>query len=63
MLQLGKRGLVFLVSLTFAISCQNEKNNMIKAKAPVAKKVPKELTYHNDTRVDDYYWLKDMNSL
>ncbi len=62
MLQLGKRGLVFLVSLTFAISCQNEKNNMIKAEAPVAKKVPKELTNHNDTRVDDYYWLKDRDN-
>ncbi|MGQ1908315.1 S9 family peptidase [Marinifilum sp. RC60d5] len=26
-------------------------------KAPVAKKIPKELTIHNDTRIDNYYWL------
>lgn len=25
--------------------------------APVAKKVPKELTTHDDTRLDNYYWL------
>jgi len=26
---------------------------------PTAKKVAKELTIHNDTRTDNYYWLKD----
>ena len=26
---------------------------------PVAKKIPKELAIHNDTRTDDYYWLND----
>ena len=26
-------------------------------KAPVAKKVPKEMTIHGDTRIDDYYWM------
>ncbi|MBT8301418.1 MAG: S9 family peptidase [Maribacter sp.] len=56
---MGKRMLVFVVSLTFAVSCQNEKNTMIKHKAPVAKKVPKELTIHNDSRIDDYYWMND----
>jgi len=25
--------------------------------APVAKKVPKELTTHGDTRIDNYYWM------
>ena len=25
---------------------------------PTAKKVPKELTTHNDTRIDDYYWMR-----
>ncbi len=28
-------------------------------KAPVAKKVPHEMTIHGDTRVDNYYWLND----
>ena len=27
--------------------------------APVAKKVPKELTIHDDTRIDNYYWLNE----
>ncbi len=29
----------------------------VKVKAPTAKKVAKELTIHNDTRTDNYYWL------
>lgn len=28
-------------------------------KAPVAKKVPHEMTIHNDTRTDNYYWMRD----
>jgi len=31
-------------------------NNM---KPPKAKKIPKELTIHGDTRTDNYYWLRD----
>jgi len=27
--------------------------------APVAEKIPKELTIHGDTRVDDYYWFNE----
>ena len=59
MIHIGKRMLVFMVSLTLAVSCQNEKNTMTKTEAPVAKKVPKELIIHNDTRIDDYYWMND----
>jgi oligopeptidase B len=29
---------------------------------PVAKKVPKELTIHGDTRIDNYYWMKERNN-
>ena len=29
---------------------------------PRAKKIPKELSIHGDTRVDPYYWLKDRNN-
>ena len=28
-------------------------------KAPTVKKIEKKLTKHNDTRVDEYYWLND----
>ncbi len=27
--------------------------------APIAKKIPRELTIHNDTRIDPYYWLRE----
>jgi oligopeptidase B len=29
---------------------------------PVAKKIPKELTAHGDTRIDDYYWLNQRDN-
>jgi len=29
---------------------------------PVAEKIPKELTIHGDTRVDDYYWLNERDN-
>jgi len=29
---------------------------------PIAKKIPKELTIHNDVRIDNYYWLNDNNN-
>jgi oligopeptidase B len=51
--------LVSLVSLIFALSCQNEKQTMTTHDSPVAKKIKKELTIHNDIRVDDYYWMND----
>lgn len=31
-------------------------------KAPVAHKIPKELNIHNDTRIDNYYWLSDKDN-
>ncbi len=36
---------------------------MIKThKAPIAKKIPKCLEIHNDTRIDDYYWLNQRDN-
>ena len=32
---------------------------MAHPKAPIAKKIPKELVIHDDTRIDDYYWLNE----
>ena len=29
---------------------------------PVAKKIPKELSLHGHTRIDDYYWLRDRDN-
>jgi len=28
-------------------------------KAPIAKKIPKELTIHGESRIDNYYWMND----
>jgi oligopeptidase B len=28
-------------------------------KPPIAKKIPKELSIHGDTRIDNYYWLRE----
>ncbi|MGK0391224.1 MAG: oligopeptidase B [Maribacter sp.] len=28
-------------------------------KPPIAKKLPQELTIHNDTRIDDYFWMRE----
>ncbi|MFA9290510.1 MAG: S9 family peptidase [Solirubrobacteraceae bacterium] len=39
-------------------SSTTEKENLTTA-APVAKKIAKEITTHNDTRIDNYYWLND----
>lgn len=47
----------------FAISCLTlpsyAQQNMTP---PIATKIPKELTIHNDTRTDNYYWLNDRNN-
>ncbi|RKY54779.1 MAG: oligopeptidase B, partial [Candidatus Neomarinimicrobiota bacterium] len=46
---------IFAVLMLLILSSCGEK--MIKA--PIAKKVNKEMTIHGDTRVDPYYWLKE----
>lgn len=52
-----KKRLFLGISLIFALSCKSQKKNMIKP--PVANKSPKELLKHNDTRIDNYYWLNN----
>lgn len=48
---------VFLVAIIFLIlSACSQKNEIMP---PEAKKVPKELTIHGDTRMDNYYWLNE----
>ncbi len=56
---LSKKIFIPLFTLIFAFSCQTQKENMTSATPPVAKKQPKKLEIHGDTRVDDYYWLND----
>lgn len=49
-----------VVSILLLTGC-NEKKTMrdVKATPPVAKKIAKELTIHNDTRIDNYYWMNE----
>jgi len=49
---IGLLGLLFIVT-----SCEKLKESKIIP--PKAKKIKKELTIHNDTRIDNYYWLRD----
>ncbi len=52
-----KYKVVLLGCLIFGASCQIKETDMNNAKAPIAKKVPKELIKHDDVRIDDYYWM------
>ena len=59
MMRIKKLIALLLVCVTFTLSGQNDEKNMIKAEAPTAKKVPKNLEKHGDVRVDNYYWMND----
>lgn len=48
-------GLLFMLT-----SCKNDltSSENQSAQAPIAKKIPEKLTTHNDTRIDDYFWMR-----
>jgi len=50
-----KRIFNYLAIAIIAVSCTSK----VEVKPPVAKKIPKELTIHGDTRIDNYYWMND----
>ena len=43
-----------LLALILFINCKQSES----PQPPVAKKVPKELSIHDDNRVDNYYWMR-----
>ncbi|HAF30457.1 MAG TPA: oligopeptidase B [Bacteroidales bacterium] len=49
-----KAGLLFS-GIIFTISCTND----IQMNIPDVKKIPRELTIHGQTRVDNYFWLNE----
>lgn len=51
------KNLIFSLSLAILFLAACSTGNKIKP--PVAKKVPKELTIHGDTRIDNYYWMNE----
>ncbi|MDA3904481.1 MAG: S9 family peptidase [Bacteroidales bacterium] len=48
--------IIALIAISFAFSACNNLENM-KLKPPVAEVIPHEMTIHEHTRVDNYYWL------
>ncbi len=49
--------ILILLILMMNNSCNQPQSNQIIA--PVADKIKKELTIHDDTRIDNYFWLND----
>ena len=54
------RNTVFLLAVIFLFlsACSSKE----KIEPPMAKKNPKELTIHGDTRIDNYYWLNERDN-
>ena len=46
-----------LVAVILLVSCSRTKQTT-EMKPPIAEKVKKELTLHNDTRIDNYFWMR-----
>jgi oligopeptidase B len=47
---------IFALALAFLYSAAAKE---ISLQPPVAKKIPKTMSIHGDTRVDDYYWMRE----
>jgi oligopeptidase B len=57
--------LLFTLAVSLLISqpaCAKKPAGFGKATPPVAEIVPKELSIHGDTRIDDYYWLNERDN-
>ncbi|MDO5971178.1 S9 family peptidase [Flavivirga aquimarina] len=54
--------IILFLSIIFALSCKENlqmTQKITAPKSPKAKKISKKLSIHNDTRIDNYYWLND----
>lgn len=49
---------ILRIKLIFATASKLDNMMNTDAKSPVAEKQPKELTIHNDTRIDNYFWMR-----
>ena len=59
----SKMKITFYYMLVFALiftSCKtnDEKKPYQLAEAPMAKQIAEELTIHDDTRIDNYFWMR-----
>lgn len=54
-----KKLLLSVTILSVLIACISEKKeNQLNEKVLIAKKIPKKLTTHDDTRIDNYFWMR-----
>ncbi len=51
-----------ILFIGFMFSCNQQNQKTMKVKPPVAKSEAHEMTEHGNTRVDNYFWLKDRDS-
>jgi len=49
-------------ALFFTEGCSRRQESSERTLPPIAKEVPKELTLHGHTRIDDYYWLNERDN-
>ena len=56
-----KLSFLSIACLIFAVACKNQETSdkNMEINPPKAEKIAKELTAHNDVRIDNYYWLND----
>ena len=57
-MKLTRNFLFAALFLCFACKTDTNQKSADSIKAPVAKKEPKELTIHGDTRTDPYFWMR-----
>lgn len=50
---------LILISSLFSCDTKTQKSMSELPNAPLAKQIPKNLTIHDDVRVDEFYWLND----
>ncbi len=64
-IKMKNRVVIIVINIILAVACkENEKmtNKIELPKPPVANKIAKKLISHNDTRIDNYYWLNDRDN-
>jgi len=61
---MNKISIILILTLIFATACKKDKHmkTEVKIATPIANKIPKTLTIHNDVRVDNYYWLNEKDN-
>jgi len=52
------RHILLIVSFVFLLSACTQTEKTAYMKPPVAEKIKKELTTHDDTRIDNYFWMR-----